>query len=217
MPAASVPSCHSFFLRRCLFLFLKCPVISLSFISLTAGPQCSSFYLSFFHLLRRCCWLFISHPSLKSQGHSNCCIFFYVAVHNCLSAFLCLALTLETLMSFRYLCSFSTWPSIFFDFLSGVAIDGECCSADRFHMYCRFCCLFFFLLCIRHCLCCGSVVEPCVGSCRGFFVVLQLRPVHVDCHIALIHRLVLVILLHVILVNWSGATLLQFSSTSSPV
>ena len=31
----------------------------------------------------------------------------------------------------------------FFDVTSSVAIDGDCFSADRFHTYCRFCCLFF--------------------------------------------------------------------------
>ena len=138
---------------------------------------------------------------LVVSGSFQLLYLFYVAVHNCLSVFLCLALTIETLMSFRYLFCFFNFVFDFFDFLSGIAIDGECSSAGRFHMYCRFCCLFFFLLCIRRCLCCGSVVESCVGSCRCFFVVLQLRPVHVDCRVALIHWLVLTTLLHVILIQ----------------
>ena len=47
-------------------------------------------------------------------------------------------------MSFRYLCLFFNLVFDFFDFLSGIAIDGDCFSANRFHMYCRFCCLFSF-------------------------------------------------------------------------
>ena len=106
-------------------------------------------------------------------------------------SFLCLALTLETVMSFRCLCFF------FFNF---VFVFSFSMSGPVLQLMVSVLPLAVFTCTVVACAVARSL-SPVLARVVAFSLYYSFAPVHVDCRVALIHWLVLTTLLHVILIK----------------